>query len=88
MQNVSKYSNGERAVLSAADVSSGMLNQTDEKLALAGAELLRMEDEGGIPLTPKQTAKISVYATARQCIKKLLSASGCHQDSNKKSKDN
>ncbi len=73
MQNIIKYSNGERAALSAADVSAGMLNQMDEKLELAGAELLRMEDEGGNPLTQEQTAKISAYAKARQRIKKYFS---------------
>jgi hypothetical protein len=73
MQNVTKYSNGKRAALSAADVSSGILNQADEKLGLAGEELLRMEDEGGNPLTHEQTAKISAYAKARKRIKNLLS---------------
>jgi hypothetical protein len=72
MQNVSKYSNDERAILSTSDVSAGMLNQTDEKLQFASEELLRMEDEGGRPLTQKQTAKISAYAKARKQIKALL----------------
>lgn len=72
MPNIMKYSNGERAVLSAADVSAGMLSQTDEKLQLAGAELLRMEDEGGITLTNRQNSEISAYAKARKRIKVLL----------------
>ncbi len=81
MQNVIKYSNGERAVLSAADVSSGMLNKTDEKLQLAGAELLRMEDEGGIALTKKQKSEISAYAKARKRIKaQLFTSERFHTD--------
>lgn len=83
MQNIIKYSNGERAVLSAADVNAGMLNKTDEKLQLAGAELLRMEDEGGIALTKKQTSEISAYAKARKRIKSLLFSRERHQPNHK-----
>lgn len=72
MQNVIKYSNGEPANLSASDVSAGILNQADEKLQLASAELLRMEDEGGTPLTKRQNSEISAYAKARKYIKALL----------------
>lgn len=67
--------NSERMVLPESNVSVGMskmikmINKTDEKLKLAEAELLRMEDEGGIALTKKQTAKISAYATVRKQIK-------------------
>lgn len=79
MQKIMNFSNGDRAVLSASDVSAGMLNKTDEKLQLAGAELLRMEDEGGIALTKKQKSEISAYAKARQRIKALLFVNGRRQ---------
>lgn len=79
MQNIIKYSNGERSVLSPSEIGTEKLSKTDEKLQLAGDELLRMEDEGGTPLTHQQTAKVSAYAKARKRIKSLLSIKKRHQ---------
>ena len=72
MQKVTEHSNVENSVLSVPDVSAGIPNKTDQKLRLADEELLRMEDEGGLPLTRKQNAKISASLSLRRRIKKLL----------------
>ena len=74
MSNVIKYSNDISAVLSASDVTTLTLNKTDKKLQLAVEELLRMEDEGGTPLTKAQNEKISTYAKARKRIKQVISS--------------
>lgn len=76
MRNVIKYSSGRRATLSACDVGIGMLSHTEEKLQLAHDELLRMEDEGGIPLNGEQNARVNAYSKASKRIKKLLFITG------------
>lgn len=76
MRNIIKYSNGQHAPLSACDAGLGMLSHTEEKLHLAYNELLRMEDEGGIPLSGEQNAKVNAYFKASKRIKKLLFITG------------
>lgn len=72
MHNITKCSNGKSTNLPACDAIIGMLNDTQEELCLASDELLRMEDESGIALTKKQTAKVSNYSKASKRIKRLL----------------
>ena len=55
-----------------SDVDLAVLSAVDEKIELAGSELLRMEDEGGTLLTKKQKAEIRSYAAIRKRIKSLL----------------
>jgi hypothetical protein len=75
MQNLVKYSDNKRAILFTSEVGAEILDYTDEALKLASVELLRMEDEGGTPLTQEQTAKISAYAKVRKHIRALLFSS-------------
>lgn len=72
MQNIIKYSNDERTILSVSDVDSDLFNHAGEELQIAGDELLRMENEGGTSLTPKQTANIRAYAKIRKRIEAIL----------------
>jgi hypothetical protein len=74
MQTLVKYATGKRVILFTSDVSAEILDYTDEALKLAGVELLRMEDEGGKPLTQEQTARISAYAKLRKHIRALLTS--------------
>ena len=86
MQNLVKYSGNKRAIVFTSEVGAEILDYTGEDLKLAGVELLRMEDEGGKPLTQEQTAKISAYAKARKRIKALLFTSE-HRESTHKIKE-
>ncbi|MFZ4761777.1 MAG: hypothetical protein ACOYK8_03055 [Alphaproteobacteria bacterium] len=49
------------------------LHAMQEKLQLAGNELLRMEDEGGIALNEKQSQKVHVFFKANKRLQRVLS---------------
>ena len=76
MKNIIKYASGHQdtqlGTLSCSKAGVGALNNMEEKLHLAGNELLRMEDEGGIALSGKQTAKVEAYSKLARRIKRVL----------------
>jgi hypothetical protein len=51
-----------------------MMEDMQKKLVFAGNEQLRMEDEGGTPLTRAQAIKVEACYKASRCISDLLLA--------------
>lgn len=75
-ENIVNYSEGhgdtQLSTLSVSEVGIGVLDDMQEKLALASSELQRMEDEGGIPLNAEQNKKMNAYSKASRRIRKVL----------------
>ena len=72
MKNIIKYTNGYQDTQSCPKAGVSALNNMEEKLHLAGDELLRMENEGGIALSRKQTEKVEAYFKLASRIKRAL----------------
>jgi len=69
---VDDHKNAQLASLSVSTPGKAALVNVEEKLRLAGDELLRMEDEGGPPLTAEQTERVDIYFKTALRIKKSL----------------
>lgn len=69
---VDDHKSAQLAALSVSAPGKAALDKAEEKLRLAGDELLRMEDEGGPPLTADETAKVDIYFKSALRIKKAL----------------
>ncbi len=76
MENIIGYIHGHKntqmTTLSASEAGIGALKDMQKKLDLAGDELLRIEDEGGAPLSARQTAEVSTYLKESRNIGKAL----------------
>lgn len=76
MANIIGYIHGHRntqlATLSTSEAGIGALKNIQQKLYLAGEELLRMEDESGAPLNATQMAKVDAYFKESQNIDNVL----------------
>lgn len=76
MANIIGYIHGHRntqlATLSTSEAGIGALKNIQQKLYLAGEELLRMEDESGTPLNAGQITKVDAYFKESQKIDNVL----------------
>jgi hypothetical protein len=60
-------------LLTKADIAD--LDKAEKKLLLAAEEQQRLEDEGGIPLTKEQEAKVETHLKAIKSIHKVIADS-------------
>jgi hypothetical protein len=76
MKNIIQYLSAckskQLAILSATPIGSTFLKKMQLNLCLAGEELQRMEDEGGIPLSNQQNVKVAEYLRASAYLKTIL----------------
>jgi len=66
------YQNSPRDNLPAWESDFGALYDIQQKLRFAGREMLRMENEGGPPLSDKECGKIYAHFQLLQRVEKLL----------------
>lgn len=76
MQSITHYLSMRKrkqlATVSATRLGSALLTKMQLKLRLAGEELQRMEDEGGIPLSNAQNLEAASYLRASTRLKTII----------------